>query len=103
MILNTGAEAKTSWYYCGITAVQAKAYLEQNQGILINLEPADNTGTTFNMIMSYNLTREYWWWYYGSTATQLADHLPELGAWVLDVKSYFPGGGRFFFSILRKR
>jgi hypothetical protein len=103
MISNTGADAKTSWYYCGITGAQAKVYLDQNKGILINFEPADNTGTTFNMIMDYNLTREYWWWYSGSTAAQLNAHLPELGAWVLDVKSCFLGVDRYFFSILRKR
>jgi hypothetical protein len=102
MISNTGADTKTSWYYCGITATQITSYIEQYSAIMINLEPADSNGSTFNVIMEHNLIREYWWYYYGSTATQLSDHLAVLGAWVLDLKSYFPSGSRRFVSVLRK-
>jgi len=102
MISNTGADTKTWWYYCGITGTQITSYLDQYSGILINFEPADNNGSTFNVIMEHNLIREYWWWYYNSNATQLNDHLAVLGAWVFDLKSYFPSGSRRFVSVLRK-
>ncbi len=102
MISNTGADAKTSWYYFGIAGAQITSYLNQYGGILINFEPADSDGSTFNIIMEQNLIREYWWWFYGSNVAQLSDHLAVLGAWVLDIKSYFSGGSRLFLSVLRK-
>ena len=79
------------------------SYLDQNKGILINFEPVDGAVLTFNVVMEYNQTREFWWWYWGSTAAQVDGNLSTLGAWVFDIKSYLASGARYFISVLRKR
>src|SRR5262249_17866899 len=41
-----------------------------------------------------------WWWYYGVSAAQLSDRLSQNGARLLDVKTYFVGGSRYFAAVM---
>ncbi len=99
MIPNTGADAKAWWYYYGVTGNQISSFLSQNNAFLINIEPANANGTTFNVIMEKS-PGIHWWWYYGQTASQLSERIAQNGARLLDVKSYFVNGSRRFAAIM---
>ncbi|WNG20212.1 serine hydrolase [Cystobacter fuscus] len=99
MINNTGADAKGWWWYLGVTGSQISSYLAQNNGFLTDIQPADASGSTFNVIMEQN-PGIAWWWYYGATSSQLADALAQNGARLLDVKTYTSGGVRKFAAIM---
>jgi hypothetical protein len=99
MIPNTGADAMAWWWYFGVTGSQVGTLLQQNNGFLISIQPADSTGSTFNVIMEQN-PGIYWWWYYGLSAADLADRLSQNGARLLDVKTYVSGGVRRFAAVM---
>ncbi|HVE85520.1 MAG TPA: serine hydrolase [Myxococcales bacterium] len=99
MIPNTGADAMPWWWYYGVTASQVGSLLAQNNAFLISIEPADSTGSTFNVIMQQQ-PGVYWWWYYGLTASDLGDRLSQNGARLLDVKTYWSGGVRRFAAVM---
>ncbi|EPX58893.1 hypothetical protein D187_003608 [Cystobacter fuscus DSM 2262] len=99
MISNTGADAKGWWWYYGITGSQISSYLSQNNGFLTHIQPADASGSTFNVIMEQN-PGIAWWWYYGASSSRLADALSQNGARLLDVKTYSSGGVRKFAAIM---
>ncbi|ADO72707.1 serine hydrolase [Stigmatella aurantiaca] len=99
MVSNTGADAKGWWWYYGITGSQLSTALSQNQAFLTSIEPADASGSTFNVIMEQS-PGVAWWWYYGVTASQLSARLSQNGARLLDVKTYTSGGVRKFAAIL---
>jgi len=99
MIPNTGADAMAWWWYFGVTGSQVGSLLQQNSAFLISIQPADSTGSTFNVVMQQN-PGVYWWWYYGLSATDLGDRLSQNGARLLDVKSYFVGGVRKFAAVM---
>jgi hypothetical protein len=99
MIPNTGADALAWWWYFGVTGGQVATLLQQNGAFLISIEPADASGSTFNVVMQQS-PAIYWWWYYGLTAADLSDRLSQNGARLLDVKSYFVNGSRRFAAIM---
>jgi len=99
MIPNTGADAMAWWWYFGVTGSQVGSLLQQNNAFLISIEPADASGSTFNVVMEQN-QGIYWWWYYGLSATDLGDRLSQNGARLLDVKTYFVNGARKFAAVM---
>jgi hypothetical protein len=99
MIPNTGADAMAWWWYYGITGSQVGSLLQQNNAFLISIEPADSSGSTFNVVMEQN-QGIYWWWYYGLSAADLGDRLSQNGARLLDVKTYFVSGVRKFAAVM---
>jgi hypothetical protein len=99
MIPNTGSDARAWWWYYGITGSQISSYLSQHSGFLTHIQPADSSGSTFNVIMEQSPGIS-WWWYYGATSSQLADALSQNGARLLDVKTYSSGGARKFAAIM---
>jgi hypothetical protein len=99
MIPNTGTDAKAWWYYYGVSGSQVGSFLQQNSAFLTNIEPADASGSTFNVIMEQS-PGVHWWWYYGQSASQVNAHLAQNGARPLDVKTYFSGGVRKFAVIM---
>jgi hypothetical protein len=99
MIPNTGADAKGWWWYYGVTGSQVSSLLSQNNAFLTNIEPADASGSTFNVIMEQSPGIS-WWWYYGVTSSQLGDKLSQNGARLLDVKTYWSGGVRRFAAVM---
>lgn len=99
MIPNTGADAKAWWWYLGVSGSQVGTLLSQNHAFLTNIEPADSSGSTFNVIMEQSPGIS-WWWYYGLTPSQLSDKLAQNGARLMDVKTYTSGGVRRFAAIM---
>ncbi len=99
MIPNTGADAMAWWWYFGVTGSQVGSLLQQNNAFLISIQPADASGSTFNVVMQQS-PGIYWWWYYGLSATDLGDRLSQNGARLLDVKTYFVNGARKFAAVM---
>src|SRR3954451_5503028 len=100
MIPNTGADAMAWWWYFGVTGSQVGNLLQQNNAFLISIEPADASGSTFNVVMQQEPGGFLWWWYYGLDAAGLGDRLSQNGARLLDVKTYFVGGARRFAAVM---
>jgi hypothetical protein len=99
MIPNTGADAMAWWWYFGVSGAQVASLLQQNNAFLISIQPADASGSTFNVIMEQQ-PGVFWWWYYGLSAADLGDRLSQNGARLLDVKTYFVNGARRFAAVM---
>jgi hypothetical protein len=99
MIPNSGQDARAWWYYYGVTGSQLATLLQQNSAFLTNIDPADSSGSTFNVIME-RTSGFLWWWYYGLSASQLGDRLAQNGARLLEVKTYYSGGLRRFAAVM---
>ena len=100
MIPNTGADARAWWWYFGVSGAQVASLLAQNSAFLISIQPADASGSTFNVVMQQEPGGFLWWWYYGLDAAGLSDRLAQNGARLLDVKTYFVNGARRFAAIM---
>jgi hypothetical protein len=100
MIENTGADQTGWWWYYNISGAQVASFLQQNNAFLISIEPANPSGSTFNVIMNQVPGGLYWWWYYGASAASVASAASQDGARILDIKSYFGNGTRQFAVIL---
>jgi hypothetical protein len=100
MIPNTGADARAWWWYFGVSGAQVASLLSQNSAFLISIQPADASGSTFNVVMQQEPGGFLWWWYYGMDAAGLSDRLAQNGARLLDVKTYFVNGARRFAAIM---
>jgi len=99
MIPNTGTDARAWWWYLGVSGSQLNTLLSQNNAFPTTIEPADASGSTFNVIMEQRPSIG-WWWYYGLTGTQLGERLAQNGARLLDVKTYTSGGVRKFVAVM---
>ncbi len=51
MIPNTGTDARAWWWYLGVSGSQLSTLLSQNNAFPTTIEPADASGSTFNVIM----------------------------------------------------
>ena len=100
MIPNTGADARAWWWYYGVSGATVGSLLSQNNAFLISIEPADASGSTFNVVMQQEPGGFSWWWYYGMSSADLSDRLSQNGARLLDVKTYSVGGARRFAAIM---
>jgi len=100
MIPNTGADARAWWWYYGVSGSTVASLLSQNSAFLISIEPADASGSTFNVVMQQEPGGFYWWWYYGASSADLSDKLSQNGARLLDVKTYYVNGNRRFAAIM---
>jgi hypothetical protein len=93
MISNTGADAKSWWWYVNATVPNIVTYLNTNQARLIDLDQDPTTGN-FNVVMESCATGcPLWWWYVGSTGQQLLDNAAQDGSRVIDLNSYSGCGG----------
>jgi hypothetical protein len=99
MIANTGADARTWWWYLGVTGSNVGSLLNQNGAVLTDISPADSSGSTFNVIME-KTSGFYWWWYHGLSAAELSDRVSQNGARIFDLQSYYVGGVKKFAAIM---
>lgn len=99
-VQNTGADATAWWFFNGVTPAQISGFLRDFNAFLINIQPADPNGNTFNVIMNRNNTGVCWWWYFGFSAAQVADAASANQARIFDVKTYFVNGQRLFATIM---
>ncbi len=93
MISNTGADAKTWWWYVDATVGDIVTHINTNQARLIDLDQGPTTGN-FNVVMESCATGcPLWWWYVGSTGQQVLDNAAQNGSRVIDLNSYSGCGG----------
>ena len=71
MVQNSGASQTGWWWYPGITAAQITQYTAQNNAYLVSIDPADATGSTFNVVMNQFSPGFSWWWAAGKTAAEV--------------------------------
>ena len=94
MVPNTGASQSGWWWYYGITPAQIQSYITTNNAYIISIDPADSTGSTFNVIMNASPGLG-WWWYYGETVANAQSLAVSNKARIFDVKSYTVGGSQY--------
>ena len=92
MVPNTGANHSGWWWYYGITPAQIQTNLTTNKAYLISIDPADSSGSTFNVVMNAAPSGLGWWWYYGETVANAESLAVSNKARIFDVKSYVVGG-----------
>jgi CubicO group peptidase (beta-lactamase class C family) len=95
MVPNTGANHSGWWWYYGITPAQIQTNLTTNKAYLISIDPADSSGSTFNVVMNAAPSGLGWWWYYGETVANAESLAVANKARIFDVKSYVVGGSQY--------
>jgi hypothetical protein len=90
MIRNSGVDAKTWWYYAGVTTTQISNFLSQNNARLTDLERRDDGKYT---VVMERLQGESWWWYYGQTESSVNDLTSQKGARIIDIERYSTASG----------
>ncbi|MBM4059879.1 MAG: serine hydrolase [Planctomycetes bacterium] len=86
MIRNTGADARSWWYYLNVTPATISNNLSTNNAQLYHLDRRDNGN--FNCIMLRNPTPAAFWWYYGLSLADVTWHVGRNGMRLIDIESY---------------
>ena len=81
MVRNSGAQAKSWWYYAGITPAEISDYAERNEARLIDIESWNNEagGRVYAVIMIANTGEDAtpWGWYYNVDLATLQNYMAE--------------------------
>lgn len=85
MIRNSGVDAKTWWYYVGVTPAQISNFLSQNKARITDLERRDDG--LYTVIMEKR-EGEGWWWYYGQTEGSVNALTDRNDARIIDIERY---------------
>jgi hypothetical protein len=96
MVANTGADAKSWWYYYGMTPTEISNLAATNHARLTNLESyATNGQTRYTVIMIVNTGADAkgWWWYYNVSPQTISNNIASNHARLLDMTS--AGNGAF--------
>jgi Beta-lactamase enzyme family/Bacterial tandem repeat domain 1 len=98
MVKNSGAyKVPGWWWYYGLTGNQVSNKLSENKARLIHVQPyVVNGATRFAVIMVNNTgdqARE-WYWGYGTTASNIGNHLSNKGTRLTDLETYFEGANK---------
>jgi hypothetical protein len=96
MIANTGADAKTWWYYYGASANDITTLTQQNNARLTTLESYSSNGQTlyaFIMIANTGPDANGWWWYVDQGPQNIGSELSANNARLLDIT--YAGNGNF--------
>jgi CubicO group peptidase (beta-lactamase class C family) len=94
MVPNTGENQSSWWWYYNITPTQIQSYITSHKAYIISIDPADATGSTFNVIMNAS-PGVAWWYYYGETVANAETLATTNKARIFDVKSYEVGGSQY--------
>lgn len=94
MISNTGADARSWWWYLGQSSSQVSAQLSANQARLYDLEV--NPAGTLDVVMVRGPGSPAWYWWIGLQAGDLAGYLGNYGVRPIDLESYVVGGTRYY-------
>jgi hypothetical protein len=84
MVANSGANAKSSWWYHG-TGTYISGQLTTHQARLIDLAPYPGGGYTAIMVDNTGTNLTSWWWYYGISAASVNSDLATNHARLIDV------------------
>jgi hypothetical protein len=96
MVANTGADAKSWWWYYGKSANDVGAVINANHARLTSVSQYMFGGQTVYavvMIANTGADAKAWWWYLGQTPDQITALINQHQARLIDVTS--AGGGRF--------
>lgn len=103
MVGNTGAQAKSWWWYVNLDSAQAvNDKLTQNQARIIDLDTFVSGGKRYyNVVMIRNSGADAsaWWWYYNVSPDFISDKINEHGARIIDLE---PHGDNTFTVVLEK-
>src|SRR5690606_15724595 len=103
MVSNTGPHQVNSWWYPGLTVEQISANLESNSAYLVSLSPAEENGSTFDVVMNQIPASGIGWgWYVGLSESDLNELSSEYPVRPVSVQSYRINGSRRFAAILLK-
>ncbi|MCA8953074.1 MAG: serine hydrolase [Planctomycetes bacterium] len=94
MIRNTGADARSWWWYVNATGSQVSSYLSSNNARLYNLDYRD--GGRFNCIMIRDTSPKAWYWWYGLRTADIVYLLNNYGVRALTLQSYLVGSTRYY-------
>ncbi len=95
---NTGNNAQGWWWYFGVTSTQVTQYLTQNGARLIDIDVADNSPLTFNVIM-VSENPGGGWWHPGLASSQVGDFVSQRGARLTCLQRYTDAGGATKFAV----
>jgi hypothetical protein len=88
MISNTGADAKTWWYYYGQTTSEIEAHAKKNGARLASLQSYYSNGQTYYsaiMVANAGPDEKAWWWYSDVSPKVIGAAVSSHGARLLDV------------------
>lgn len=85
MIRNSGVDAKSWWYYAGVSTAQISQALITNQARITDLERLSNGSYAVIMEKSQG---ESWWWYVGQTESSVNALVNQNGARIIDIERY---------------
>lgn len=104
LVRNTAGYNVTGWWwYYGLTSVDVRNYLTQNQARPIDIESyLDGNGTRrFAVVMVSNTgaAAKDWYLFLGSATTTISNYLSANGYRLVDVDGYTSGGARVYAAI----
>jgi outer membrane protein assembly factor BamB len=91
MVENTGAYAKTWWWYYGQTEAELNGHVAQLNARIVNLDTYEDGGQThFAAILVSNAGADAkaWWWYFGKTPAEIAALVAQHDARLIDFRQY---------------
>ncbi|HKC23255.1 MAG TPA: serine hydrolase [Thermoanaerobaculia bacterium] len=86
MIANTGADAKTWWYYYGHTTAEIDGYVAANNARLTDLDYHSGSGTYSAIMESCASGCPEWWYWWGLTEQGVNDMTAQETSRVIDVQ-----------------
>lgn len=96
MVANSGDNQSGWWWYTNVTPAQISSLTSQNNAYVTSIDPANASGTAFNVIMNSYAPGFQWFWYYGKSAADVTSLWQSNGARIYDLKSYVVNGTRLF-------
>ena len=104
LVRNTaGYDVSGWWWYYGLTSVDVRNHLTQNQARPIDIESyLDGNGTRrFAVVMVSNTgaAAKNWYLFLGSATTTISDYLATNGYRLVDIDGYTSGGARVYAAI----
>ena len=97
-IKNTGADARSWWWYHGLTSSQVSAKLKANRAVLFDIEREANGRYTVVMIRPKKSYK--WWWYSNQSTTSLSQTVAQNGARIERITTWGSGSKRRFATIM---
>lgn len=102
-VRNTGAYAKTWYYYHHVSPTYLAQRLSANNGRLIDLEVYESGGQTLMtaiMVRNSGSDAKAWWWYWGQTAAQIDSRVQTNSGRLVDLERYSIGGSTRFAAVM---
>ena len=104
MVRNSGVYAVPGWWwYFGQTFAEIGQRLTTHNARLIDLEPYDAGGGVIRyaavMVSNTGAAARAWWYLSGVNSSQIATHITNTGARLIDLDTYFIGVTKFYSAV----